>query len=187
MLKVKDSVMKEHLKEKTCEIFGNEVKETHFKATEVSLKGGKNKGKIRSIKRERQLISLSPNREVQSGDQVENKRPCSRRQSASFNYLELKPAEFQGLACHGNFQPSDQIENKRPCTRRQSARFKHQEAQPAEDCLEIAVVESSQGPLNDKDTPSEILSNSVCLTIENKSIDALRQGTRNKSSLYTPK
>ncbi|GFZ14688.1 hypothetical protein Acr_24g0008780 [Actinidia rufa] len=120
-----------------------------------------------NTKRKKQSTSLGPStlKQVQLKEKNENKRVCSRRQSARFKSEDPEPTEDAfGI---DDAKSKEKRENKRVCTRRQSARFKSEEVEPTEDPFEIDDVK-----LKGKN--------------ENKSICLRRQSARFKSEELKP-
>ncbi|KAL3523512.1 hypothetical protein ACH5RR_016346 [Cinchona calisaya] len=144
--------------------------QTDCVAAKESMIGG-NDDKLGNAKRRLQLKSSSL--QVQLKDANENKRPCTKRESARFESEELKPSDslfrwtdpenVSTSACvsyrdenrEEDDAPGDEVENKRPFARRQSTKFKSEEPKPSEDLSETQAAKSFACSVSDHDKVQE--------------------------------
>ncbi|PSR92987.1 Futsch light chain LC(f) like [Actinidia chinensis var. chinensis] len=167
LLKAKEIELEEKAKIRRCQKVDNQVGTSKSDGAVESSESDRAENIHLNTKRKKQSKSLGPStlKQVQLKEKNENKRVCSRRQSARFKSEDPEPTEdVFGI---DDAKSKEKRENKRVCTRRQSARFKSEEVEPTEDPFEIDDVK-----LKGKN--------------ENKSVCLRRQSARFKSEELEP-
>ncbi|XP_057476057.1 SHUGOSHIN 1-like isoform X2 [Actinidia eriantha] len=167
LLKAKEIELEEKAKIRRCQKVDNQVGTSKSDGAMELSESDRAENIHLNTKRKKQSKSLGPStlKQVQLKEKNENKRVCSRRQSARFKSEDPEPTEdVFGI---DDAKSKEKRENKRVCTRRQSARFKSKEVEPTEDPFEIDDVK-----LKGKN--------------ENKSVCLRRQSARFKSEELEP-
>ncbi|PSR98070.1 Shugoshin-1 like [Actinidia chinensis var. chinensis] len=167
LLKAKEMEFEGKAKIRRCQKVDNQVGTSKSDKAVGSSEADRAENKACNTKRKKQSKSLGPStlRQVPLKEKNENKRVCSRRQSARFKSEE--PESTGDVFGMDDANLKEKSESKRTCISRQSSRFKYEEAEPTEDPIEIY-----EAKLKEKN--------------ENKSVCLRRQSARFKSEEPEP-
>ncbi|GFS46094.1 hypothetical protein Acr_00g0100140 [Actinidia rufa] len=167
LLKAKEMELEGKAKIRRCQKVDNQVGTSKSDKAVGSSETDRAENKACNTKRKKQSKSLGPStlRQVPLKEKNENKRVCSRRQSARFKSEE--PESTGDVFGMDDANLKEKSESKRTCISRQSSRFKYEEAEPTEDPIEIY-----EAKLKEKN--------------ENRSVCLRRQSARFKSEEPEP-
>ncbi|XP_057470792.1 SHUGOSHIN 1-like isoform X4 [Actinidia eriantha] len=167
LLKAKEMEVEGKAKIRKCQKVDNQVGTSKSDKAVGSSEADRAENKACNTKRKKQSKSLGPStlRQVPLKEKNENKRVCSRRQSARFKSEE--PESTGDVFGMHDANLKEKSKSKRTCISRQSSRFKYEEAEPTEDPIEIY-----EAKLKEKN--------------ENKSVCLRRQSARFKSEEPEP-
>ncbi|XP_057470791.1 SHUGOSHIN 1-like isoform X3 [Actinidia eriantha] len=168
LLKAKEMEVEGKAKIRKCQKVDNQVGTSKSDKAVGSSEADRAENKACNTKRKKQSKSLGPStlRQVPLKEKNENKRVCSRRQSARFKSEEPE-STGDVFGMHDANLKEKSKSKSRTCISRQSSRFKYEEAEPTEDPIEIY-----EAKLKEKN--------------ENKSVCLRRQSARFKSEEPEP-